>query len=89
MPSIIDILMRQESIDQKFARQMRNLDGESSVIAPWGDLARSNSNVQNGVDRLPIRMEFLADGDPEDYDDEDRIRENDVPVEPLSDGTTI
>lgn len=87
--TLITRLSNQPTEEEQFRIMMSNLDGDGSSVAPYGDLARSNSSVQNGTNRLGIRMEFLADGDPEDYDLEDRIRENDVPVEPLNDGRTV
>ena len=74
--SLLTRLSSMPTEEEQFRIMMSNLDGDGSSVAPYGDLARSNSSVQNGTNRIGIRMEFLADGDPEDYDLEDRIRES-------------
>jgi hypothetical protein len=42
-------------------------------VASYGDLANSNCFVQNGTDRLPIRMEYLLDADPDDEADDEPL----------------
>ena len=45
---------------------LKNLYKDEESIGCYGDLASSNAFIQNGFDKMPIRLSYLQDGDPED-----------------------